>query len=86
MGVYQSWTVLPHAPIEKLESNLWHVDAKMADGKTPRQMTLARMRDGRVVVHNGIALEEERMKELEAWGTPSFLVVPNGFHRQDASP
>jgi hypothetical protein len=25
------------------------------------------------------------MRQLEAWGTPAFLVVPNGFHRQDAA-
>jgi hypothetical protein len=24
------------------------------------------------------------MKELEAWGTPAFLIVPNGSHRMDA--
>jgi hypothetical protein len=25
------------------------------------------------------------MKELEAWGSPEILVVPNGYHRQDAA-
>jgi hypothetical protein len=84
MGVYETWTVLPHDPLQKLGDNLWHVTALMANGTTQRQMTLARMRDGRVVVHNAIALQEDSMKDLEAWGEPSFLVVPNGFHRQDA--
>lgn len=84
MSVYETWTVLPHDPVQKLTDNLWHVTALMANGKTQRQMTLARMRDGRVVVHNAIALRDESMKDLEAWGKPSFLVVPNGFHRQDA--
>jgi hypothetical protein len=84
MSVYETWTVLPHDPVQKLSDNLWHVTALMANGRTQRQMTLARMRDGRVVVHNAIALRDESMKDLEAWGKPSFLVVPNGFHRQDA--
>jgi hypothetical protein len=84
MGVYETWTVLPHDPVQKLSDNLWHVTAMMANGTTQRQMTLARMRDGRVIVHNGIALKEDVMKDVEAWGKPSFLVVPNGFHRQDA--
>ncbi|MGZ3420787.1 MAG: hypothetical protein ACXVEE_23120 [Polyangiales bacterium] len=84
MSVYESWTVLPHDPVQKLGDNLWHVTALMANGRTQRQMTLARMSDGRVVVHNAIALQDDSMKELEAWGKPSFLVVPNGFHRQDA--
>jgi hypothetical protein len=82
--VFDTWTVLPHRPLEKLTDNLWTVEGTMPDGKTTRVMSLARLRDGRVVVHNGIALEEPLMKEIEAWGTPSFIAVPNGFHRQDA--
>ncbi|MDX2089469.1 MAG: hypothetical protein SFX73_16570 [Kofleriaceae bacterium] len=81
---YTTWTVLPHKPIEKLSDNLWRVSGTMADGKTQRQMVLARMGDGRVVVHNAIALDDAEMKELEAWGTPSVIFVPNGYHRMDA--
>lgn len=82
---FDTWTVLPHKPIEKLADNLWRVSGTMPDGKVQRQMVLARMADGRVLVHNAIALNEPEMAELEAWGTPSILFVPNGFHRQDAA-
>ena len=82
---FTTWTVLPHQPIEKLTENLWRVSGSLGDGKIQRQMVLARMRDGRVVVHNAVAMREEDMKQLEAWGTPSVLFVPNGFHRQDAA-
>jgi hypothetical protein len=82
MKTFEQWTVLPHDPIQKLGSNLWRVSGTM--GKIQRQMVLARMRDGRVVIHNAIALDEPEMKELEAWGRPSILFVPNSFHRQDA--
>ncbi len=81
---FQTWTVLPHDPIDKVESNLWYVTGMMPDGRTQRAMCVARRRDGRLVIHNAIALEEPRMKELEAFGEPTFLVVPNSFHRQDA--
>lgn len=81
---FTEWKVLPHDPIEKLADNLWRVAGTMRDGKLQRQMVLARMKDGGVVVHNAIALDEPEMKELEAWGKPSVLVVPNSFHRQDA--
>ena len=37
-----------------------------------------------MLVHNAIALEDELMTEIEAFGTPEILVVPNGFHRLDA--
>jgi len=82
MKVFSEWTVLPHRPIEKLTENLWRVSGMM--GSVQRQLVLARMRDGRVVVFNAIALEEPAMQELEAWGEPAVLVVPNGYHRQDA--
>lgn len=81
---FTEWTVLPHKPLEKLADNLWSVEGTMPGGGIRRVMVLARLTDGRVVVHNAIALEEALMKELDAWGTPSFIVVPNGYHRQDA--
>jgi hypothetical protein len=56
----------------------------MEGGDVLRQMVLARMNDGRVLVHNAIALGDAEMAELEAWGTPSMIFVPNGYHRQDA--
>lgn len=56
----------------------------MPDGKTKRIMTIARMKDGRLVIHNAIALEPELQAEIEAFGTPACIVVPNSFHRQDA--
>lgn len=80
--VFTEWTVLPHRPIEKLTENLWRVSGKM--GNVRRQMVLAKMRDGRVVVDNAIALDATSMAELEAWGDPAILIVPNGYHRQDA--
>jgi len=80
---FTTWTVLPHKPIEKYAPNLWRVSGMM-NGKVQRQMVMAKLDDGRVVIHNAIALEDAEMAELEAWGEPSVIFVPNGFHRQDA--
>ena len=80
---FTEWTVLPHRPIEKLSDNLWRVSGMM--GNVQRQMALAKLRDGRVVVDNAIALDAPSMAELEAWGEPAVLIVPNGYHRQDAA-
>src|SRR5258706_8421016 len=80
---FTSWTVLDHAPIEKLTENAWSVSGVMPGGNQ-RRMTIARRSDGKLVIHNAIALGDAEMKELEAFGRPSYLVVPNGFHRQDA--
>lgn len=78
-----TWNVLPHDPVIELASNLRYVTGDLPDIPLRRIMTVVRMQDGRLVLHNPIALEEELMKELERWGTPAFLVVPNGWHRLD---
>jgi hypothetical protein len=81
---FTTWTVLPHDPIDKLADNLWRVKGTMPGEKVQRQMILAKLADERVIVHNAIALADDEMAEIEAWGTPAVIFVPNGFHRQDA--
>jgi hypothetical protein len=80
---FTTWTVLPHEPIEKHCQNLWSVSGKMPSGNQ-RRMSVARRSDGTLVLHNPIALDDREMAELEAFGKPAFIVVPNGFHRMDA--
>ena len=84
MACFTTWTVLKHDPIQKLSENLWCVQGVMPDGKTTRKMSVIRMRDGSLLFHNAIALEEACMQELEAFGRPAYIVVPGAFHRQDA--
>lgn len=81
---FTEWTVLPHEPVVKAEDNLWFAQGTLPRGETRRVMVVARYRDGRLLIHNAIALEEPLMAELEAFGDPAVLVVPNAFHRQDA--
>ncbi len=78
------WPVLPHLPLEKLSPRVWRVEGSLASGPLKRVMTVAKMAGDRLVIHNGIALEESAMKDLEALGQVAFLVVPNAFHRLDA--
>ena len=77
------WTVLPHTPLEKLQPNLWSVEAALPSGPFRRRMGIARLSDGRLVFLNVIALDEPSMKEIEAFGEPAFALAPNGFHRLD---
>jgi hypothetical protein len=79
------WTVLPHEPLVRFAENLWWVRGTLPRISLKRVMTIARLADGRLVIHNGIALEETAMRDVEGWGTPAFLIVPNAFHRQDAA-
>ena len=72
--------------LQALEENLWVVDGtiQMPPGPLPRRMTVARLASGELVVFSGIALDAVATAEIEALGRPRFLVVPNGYHRQDA--
>jgi hypothetical protein len=81
---FTTWTVLPHDPIEKHSDRLWSVSGKMPGGNQ-RRMTLARRRDGGLVIHNPIALNDAAMQEVEQFGKPAFLIVPNAFHRMDSA-
>lgn len=85
-GTFQKWTVLPHGKLTAVDDNLLTVvgDLPMPAGDFPRRMTVARLRDGRLVVFSAIALDEAEMKVLEAWGRLSVLIIPNERHRKDA--
>lgn len=84
MATTQGWTVLPHEPIEKVDSHVWRVQGNLPSGPLKRVMVIARDARGGLVIHNGICMDEAEMAEIEAWGEPRVLVVPNGFHRLDA--
>ncbi|MFO0634187.1 MAG: hypothetical protein U0168_15175 [Nannocystaceae bacterium] len=81
---FSTWQVHDNKPLETLESNLWRVEGEIPGASGTRVMTVARRKDGGLVIHNAIALVEEEMKRLEGFGEPRLLVVPNGFHRLDA--
>lgn len=84
--VHESWTVLEHGPLEQLSHNLWRLEGSLPGMALRRVMTVARLADGGLLVHNGICLEDRQLQELEALGEPAVLVVPNGWHRLDALP
>ncbi|MFO0629861.1 MAG: hypothetical protein U0325_30105 [Polyangiales bacterium] len=84
MATPRPWTVLEHGPLEKLTENVWTVDGALPNMALRRRMTLVRLRDGALLVHNAIALSEGLMADIERWGEPAHVVVPNGFHRMDA--
>jgi hypothetical protein len=77
------WTVLPHQPIEKLQENLWTVEASLPHGPLKRRMGIARLGGGQLLLLNAIALDDPSMKQIEAWGEPAFALTANGFHRLD---
>src|SRR5688500_1555471 len=79
------WPVLPHRPIQTLSDVLWCVEGDLAKMGLNRWMTVVRLSDGRLVIHNAVALEADAMAEIEAFGAPAFILVPNAFHRIDCA-
>jgi hypothetical protein len=85
--VLEKWKVLPHGKLTEVEDNVLTVEGKIAMplGELPRRMTIVRLHDRRLVIFNGIALNEEEMRRIEEFGDPAFLIVPNDHHRLDAN-
>lgn len=79
---YETWTVNPNKPIETLDSRLWKVEGLL--GKVQRTMAIVRLDDGRLLLHNAIALDEAGMAAIDAWGEVAAILIPNAFHRMDA--
>ncbi len=77
------WKSFPHSPIQKLTDNLWRVESEMERPPMRRAMDIVKRPDGALWIHNAVALDDAAMKEIEAWGTPTVLLVPSGYHRID---
>ncbi len=82
------WTVGPHGPLEAIDDGLLTVEGEivMPLGRFPRRMTVARLVNGGTAIWSGIPLREPEMRQIEALGAPSFLIVPGIGHRLDLKP
>jgi hypothetical protein len=86
MVTHAAWNVQPHGELIALAENLWTLEGtiKMPTGRLPRRMTIVRLEDGGLLVFSAIAVDEAEMHKIEALGRPTYLVIPNAFHREDA--
>jgi len=82
----KQWKVLPHGRLERVDDNMMTVtgDIPMPLMKLSRRMTIVRLKDGRLVVFSAIALDENEMNTIEAFGRLAFLIVPSDKHRLDS--
>ena len=83
---FEHWKVLPHDALVEVEDGILTVtgDVPMPLAHLKRRMTIVRLRDQRLVVYSAIALDEDEMARIEAYGELAFLVVPSDIHRLDA--
>ena len=80
------WKIHPHGQLAAVDDNILTVTGTilMPAGRLPRRMTVVRLQDRRLVIFSVMALDEEQMRVLEAFGEPAFMIVPNDHHRLDA--
>lgn len=75
--------LLPHGDIEAHGPDLWSVWGSLPI-PLRRRMVIFRLKDGTLLLHSVIALDEAGMAKLDALGKPSIMIVPHGGHRMDA--
>ncbi|HEX7603381.1 MAG TPA: hypothetical protein VF316_17300, partial [Polyangiaceae bacterium] len=75
--------IYPYRPPQALADNLWQVQGSLPF-PVPRNMTVYRLPDGRLVLYSVVAMHEEGMRALEALGTPAIMIMPHDRHQMDA--
>jgi hypothetical protein len=81
------WIVMPHGPLRRVDDNLWTVDSVVPGipgGTFPRTMTVVRLSDGSLLLHNAVPVDEPTMARIGALGPVSVLLLPSAFHCLDA--
>jgi len=84
MAKPRPWTVASHRPLERLADGLWQVEADLALLPIGRRMTIARLADGDLVVHNPVAVDDATLAAIHALGRVRWVIVPSGHHGMDA--
>jgi len=84
--VHEKWTVLPHGPLTQIDGGILTVTGTlpMPLVQLERRMTVVRLSHGGSVISSAIALDEDEMQRIEAFGPPRYLIVPGDAHRVDA--
>ena len=75
--------IYPYKPLKSLAGNLWQVQGSLANG-LPRNMTVYRLTDGRLLLYSVVAMHPPDMEALEKLGRPAIMVMPHDRHQMDA--
>ena len=76
--------LFPHGEIKTLADGLWQVRGSLPL-PLPRNMTIYRLSDGRLLLYSVVALNDDGMRTLEQLGEPAVMVVPHVGHLMDAA-
>jgi hypothetical protein len=76
--------IYPYDAPRALAADLWQIKGSLKMAAIPRNMTIYRLPDRRLVIYSVIAMHEDGMRALEALGKPAILVMPHDRHQMDA--
>jgi hypothetical protein len=77
--------IQPYGPLRSIGPEIWARDGDWNGTVFGRRLTLCRLADGRLVVHNAFRLREEDYAELASLGKVAYILVPNRFHASEAA-
>jgi hypothetical protein len=75
--------IFPHGSPTSLAPGLWQVTGSLPF-PLPRNMTIHRLPDGKLLIYSAVAMNDAGMKELDALGEVGYIVVPHPMHTMDA--
>jgi hypothetical protein len=78
----QTHKIFPHGDPQELMPGVWVVTGALPF-PLKREMTIAKLSDGSLLLHSVIAMNDAAMAKLDALGKPSVMIVPHGSHRLD---
>lgn len=77
------WTVLPHSALQKIDENLWAIESMVPGVPAARRMCIIKRTDGTLLFFHSIPLDDETLRQVQALGTPKYLVVGHDQHMID---
>lgn len=78
---------MPHRPLREVDDGLWIVESVVPGipGRNfPRTMSVVRLDDGALLLHNAIPVDEPTWAAIERLGRIAVLLLPSAFHTVDA--
>lgn len=70
----------PYDSLQEIAPSVYCIDGDWEKTTFRRRMTLLKLKDGGLVVHNPLRLKDEDYSKIDALGRVDYIVAPNKFH------
>ncbi len=73
-----------YSQINKLNEYIYYIDGEWYDSPLKRRMTILKLENGNLIIHNAIRLKDEDYAKINDLGNVDAIVVPNTIHCSEA--